>query len=280
MIDLQALTRSAQDIEPLPASVARLAQLTSGDRWTFQAVEEVVRLDQALSLRLLKAANSAASASATPIVTIRDAMVRLGIRSLLSLATAVGVQKRMRTALPEYGLSEGELWRHGVAAALAAESLQSYCSEVVPAEAYTAALLHDIGKLVMARFLDADVLRVLADAREQGGLSSLRAESELLLVHHGELGGLIAQHWCLPHRFVVGIIHHHTPDLADDIVADAVHVANIAAKRAGTGHSAIDSDCAVAASSLERLGMTDADVTALAAHVTVELEKVLAVHAG
>jgi len=280
MIDLQALTRSAQDIEPLPASVARLAALSAGERWTLQAVEEIVRLDQALTLRLLKAANSAASASATPIVTMRDALVRLGIRSLLSLATAVAVQKRMRTALPEYGLSEGELWRHGVAAALAAESLQAYCTASVPAEAYTAALLHDIGKLVMARFLDADVLRLLADAREKGGLSSLCAESELLLAHHGEIGGLIAQHWCLPQRLVVGIIHHHTPDLAHDIVADAVHVANIAAKRAGTGHSALASDCDVAPSSLERLGMTDADVTALGAHIAVKLEQVLAVHAG
>ena len=280
MIDLQTLTRSAQHIEPLPASVARLTELTAGDRWTFQGVEDVVRLDQALTLRLLKAANSAASASASPVVTIRDAVVRLGIRSLLSLAPAVGVQKRLRQALPEYGLSEGELWRHSVAAALAAESLQSHCTATVPAEAFTAALLHDVGKLVMARFLAPDVLGVLADAREKGGLSSLRAESELLLVHHGELGGLIAQHWQLPDRLVTGIIHHHTPDLAGDLVADAVHVANIAAKLAGTGYSAIETDLQVAPTSLERLGMTDSNLTDLAAQVSGRLETVLAVYAA
>lgn len=87
MVDIEALTRSAQHMEALPASVARLMVLTSGDRWNMAAVEEVVSLDQVLTLRLLRTANSAASASATPIVTIRDAVLRMGIQSLLALST-------------------------------------------------------------------------------------------------------------------------------------------------------------------------------------------------
>jgi HD-like signal output (HDOD) protein len=106
----------------------------------------------------------------------------------------------------------------------------------------------------MARFLSPDILRILADAREKGGLSSLRAEAELLCVHHGELGGIIAQHWNLSDRIVTGIMYHHTPDLARDIVADVVHVANIAAKLAGTGHVATGADLQVSPTSLERRG--------------------------
>lgn len=280
MIEIEALTRSAQHIEALPASVSRLMALTRGDSWSLHDVEQIVRLDQALTLRLLRAANSAASASAVPIVTVREAIVRLGVRSLLSLAMAVGVQKRFARGLPEYGLSEGELWRHSVASALATEVLPTLCKAPLPPETYTAALLHDVGKLVMARFLGPDVLRVLAQAREEGGLSSLRAESELLQVHHGELGGLIAQQWELPERLVAGIIHHHTPELAHDVVADAVHVANIAAKLAGTGHSATEADRDVAPGSLDRLGMSSADVVELAARVGAQLEKVLAIYAA
>lgn len=100
MIDLQALTRAANNLEALPASVSRLASIAAKDSWNVKEVEEVVSLDQALSFRLLRMANSAASASLMPIVTIRDAVVRLGIGSLLSLATATSVQKRLRTAIP------------------------------------------------------------------------------------------------------------------------------------------------------------------------------------
>ena len=278
MIDIQALTRSAQHIEPLPASVARLMALTAGDTWSLRDVEQIVQLDQALTMRLLRAANSAASASAVPIATVHDAVVRMGMTSIMALATAVGVQKRLTQALPQYCLPEGELWRHSVAAALAAESLQAYCRVGLPPETYTAALLHDVGKLVMARFLEPYVLGALAESRERGGLSSLRAESDLLQVHHGELGGIIAQEWQLPDRLVAGIIHHHTPDLARDVIADAVHVANIAAKLAGTGFSASAADCQVAPSSLERLGMSADGLADLTAQVSARLDQVLAIY--
>ena len=280
MIDIEALIRSANHIEPLPASVTRLIGMARDERWSAQDIEQVVRLDQALTLRLLRAANSAASASAIPIATVRDAVVRLGLRSLISLATAVSVQRRLQEGLPQFGLSEGELWRHSVATAIAAEAAPSWCRASLPPETYTAALLHDVGKLVMARFLEPDVMRVLAQARDQGHLSSLRAETEILQVHHGELGGLVAQHWQLPERVVTGIVHHHTPDMANDVIADAVHVANVAAKIAGTGYCAVDADREANPSSLERLGMTTDGLASLADHVSGQLEKVIAVYAA
>jgi HD-like signal output (HDOD) protein len=276
VIDLRALTRSAGDLEALPASVTRLAAVTAKEDWNVQEIEQIVSLDQALSLRLLRAANSAASAARMPIATIREAVVRVGLGSLLSLAAAGSVRGKLAGAIPEYGLSEGEMWRHAVGAALAAEAAQPSCGVPLPPETYAAALLHDVGKLVLARFLDADVLRVLALARDQGHLSSLRAEAELLGVHHGELGGLIAQHWQLPARLVTGIIHHHTPDEAGDIVAAAVHVANIAAKHVGAGHYVDEDDRRLNAASLERLEMTEQGFERLCRHVEKRLEQVLA----
>jgi HD-like signal output (HDOD) protein len=278
MIDVKALSVAANHIEALPASVTRLTALMTDERWNLTEIEEVVKLDQALTMRLLRAANSAASASAVPIATVREAVVRMGARSLLSLATAVGVQKRLQKALPEYGLSEGELWRHSVAAALAAEVLPRFCRASLPGETFAAALLHDVGKLVMARFLNDEILRVLAEGREQGGLSSLFAETEVLQVHHGELGGLIAQHWQLPERMVSGIIYHHTPDQTRDVIADAVHVANVSAKLAGTGYAASEADLQVVPSSLERLGMTQEAVLELSSDVAARLDQVLAVY--
>jgi len=276
VIDLHALTRSAGNLEALPASVTRLAAAAAKENWNVQEIEQIVSLDQALSLRVLRSANSAASASRMPIATIREAVVRVGLGSLLSLATAKSVQGRMTGAIPEYGLSEGEMWRHAVGAALAAEAAQPFCGVALPPETYAAALLHDVGKLVLARFLDSDILRVLALAREEGHLSSLRAEAELLSVHHGELGGLIAQNWQLPERLVTGIIHHHTPDLAGDVVADAVHVANIAAKHVGAGHYADEDDRRVNPASLERLELTETGFERLCRQVEKRLEQVLA----
>jgi HD-like signal output (HDOD) protein len=163
-----------------------------------------------------------------------------------------------------------------VASALAAESAPAFCDVELPPETYAAALLHDVGKLVLARYLEADVLKVLALARQQGHFSSMKAESEILGVHHGELGGLIAQHWNLPERLVVGIIQHHTPDDAGDAIADAVHVANIAAKHVGAGHIAVEEDRQVSQAALERLKMSQAGFDGLCQQVAKRLERVLA----
>jgi HD-like signal output (HDOD) protein len=276
VIDLQALTRSASHLEALPTSVTRLAAAAAKENWNAQEIEQIVSLDQALSLRLLRAANSAASAARMPIATIREAVVRVGLGSLLSLATATSVKRSLSGAIPEYGLSEGEMWRHAVGAALAAESAQAFCGVTLPPETYAAALLHDIGKLVLARFLEPDILRLLAQAREEGHMSSLRAEAELLTVHHGELGGLIAQHWQLPDRLVTGIMHHHTPELAGDVIADAVHVANIAAKHVGAGHYVDEDDRRPQADSLERLNLTGETFDRLCRQVQKRLDQVLA----
>jgi len=280
MIKLDTLARSARHLKALPASVSRLSALIAAEIPKTEDIVRVVELDSALTLRVLRAANSAGSGSVGTIVTIREAVLRLGFGTLMALATSSGVEKQLARPLPAYGLSDGELWRHSVATALAAESAQEFCQTPFPPETFTAALLHDVGKLVMAQFLDEDILKLLAAARESGGLSSRNAESELLLVHHGELGGLVAQHWKLPERIVTGIIYHHTPGMANDIIADAVHVANIAAKRAGTGYAATDADLQVDPESMERLGITDERFALLSERVRERLEPVLAMYGG
>ena len=129
---------------------------------TLESISEVVSLDQALAGRALRAANSAASAASSPITTVRDAVVRLGRSTMLTLALGTQVRRNLQQAVPEFGLAANVLWRHSVATALVAESLATACTVRIPPESYAASLLHDIGKLVLARFLNPDLLCVLA----------------------------------------------------------------------------------------------------------------------
>ena len=93
---------------------------------------------------------------------------------MLALTLGMTVRRQLLDSLPQYGLSEGDLWRHSVAASLAAELLTQRAPRRPPAETATAALLHDLGKLVMARFLDRGLLGQLQDAQD-GGLNRLEA---------------------------------------------------------------------------------------------------------
>ncbi|MDZ4825151.1 MAG: HDOD domain-containing protein [Actinomycetota bacterium] len=230
MIDLEALSEAASCLEPLPTSVIRLASLLGSAEVELSEVAEIVRYDPALTASLLRAANSSWSGSRTRITTVTDAIVRLGIGQVLATALGVNVRRRLDTAVPEYGLDEGELWAHSVAASIAADCLAPLAGVRLPVETSTAALLHDIGKLVMSRFLDPGDLHAVHAAHEVG-VSRAEAEIEVLGVDHAELGGLIAQSWGLPDQLIVGITNHHAPERVDDVIACGVHVADAIAKR-------------------------------------------------
>jgi len=210
-IDLDALIAQANHLEPLPASATRLAELLSVEGWELEEVVEVVALDQGLTGKLLGLANSALHVAHDRISSVDAAVVRLGAGSVLAVAVGTGVRRRLEEALPAYGLAEGELWERSVAAAVTAEALHHVTDHRLPAGLTTAALLHDIGKLLLARHLEPDLQRYLRLARESGGMAEERAEIEVLGVHHAELGGLVAQHWNLPPEIVEGISYHHAP---------------------------------------------------------------------
>ncbi len=233
----------------------QLSALVSTGAYSPADVEAIVRLDAPLTGRLLQYANSAASASYMRIGTIRDAVMRVGVGPVLSFVAGTTLRPEFLGAIPAYGLSEGELWRHSVAAALACEVIAQKAPVEVPPDTFTASLLHDVGKIVLARFLDPGQQRSLAVAREQGGDSSLQAEIDILGMSHAELGGLIGSHWNLPPRVVSGIAHHHAPAEGADVICDVAHLANVLAKRAGTGHVAVPSDLDADPEVLERLGL-------------------------
>ncbi len=256
MIDLARLIVQANELAPLPASAVRLAELVGSPECHLDDVAELIAFDQALTVKLLLAANSAASASAVPVGDVREAVSRMGTAQVLALIVAASARPFLQTRVPTYGLGEGALWRHSVAAAAAAETAPSFCQVEVPPETFTAALLHDVGKLVMGRFLSPEILGFIQRAHEVDHLGQLEAESLLLDVHHGELGGLIAQHWKLPPRVVLGITYHHNPEQGLDVICDLTYLANQVAKRIEAGLDGRKFDLAFSPAVAERLGLT------------------------
>lgn len=292
LVDLEAVIEAAHALDPLPASTSRLTALVTRPDVDLREVAQVVSYDQALTARLLRVANSAASASRNPIATVRDAVVRLGSGVVLTFAIGTSAKKAMQRALPEYGLGEGALWRHAVAAALAAEHIKALSKKGgIPPEAFTAALLHDIGRLVLARFLDADVREILAHGNGGARLPSIALEREVLGVDHAELGSLVAENWKLPDTIAHAIRHHHDPTEGTrrmrsydaeraallDAICDSTHVADVVAKRVAPLDPAGDVELDPGA--MERLGFDAAAIDDVGARTAKRLDEVLAQYA-
>lgn len=180
-------------------------------------------LDVSLTADVLRLANSAALGHRANITSVRDAAVRLGTSTLLSLTLASRVGGRMLQALPAYGLQPGALWERSVAASIAAEVIRSRARVPVPAEAGTAALLHDFGKIVLARHFGKQILETLALAAATDGVDLLDTERVVFGLTHADIGGAVAEAWGLPLTIVDGIRDHH--EAHEDLSAVSAAVA-------------------------------------------------------
>ncbi len=264
----ERLLRQADALEPLPATATRLVALLSQSEWMLRDVEDVVRLDLGLTARVLRFANSAWTAHLPSVNTVRDAIMRIGVGTTLSLAIAEGVRPKLLKPLPAFELQPGRLWQHAVACALAAEVVARRSRTPVPPEAVTAALLHDVGKVVLDDVIDEGMLTQLRLAWSSGALSRLEAERQVIGMDHGELGGHIVRHWGLSDRVALAITHHHAPSTAPSTIGDVVHLANGVAKLAGFGPLFAELDGPIEHAVLDRLSFAPDDLHAFCTELT------------
>ena len=279
MIDLSTLQSEAQSLAPLPQSATRLASLLVGDSWNIEHICEVVRLDEALTGRLLGFANSVRGGSRDTIGTVEAAVMRLGSGTVLGLALTGSLHREYQRPLPAYGLDEGGLWRHSVAAALAVEESRRFCKRTIPVEAFATALLHDVGKLVLARHLTDEVLETLHAVRGDTSIDAV-LEKTVAELDHAELGGIVATSWGLPSSIVAAITHHEAPlDAPDDqgrVLSSIVGLADAVAVRAGAPCGGPEPDPDFTPAVAGSVGLRADGFVQLVEAVALRLEDVLA----
>jgi HD-like signal output (HDOD) protein len=278
MIDLDALIKSANEIDPLPATAARLVGLTANDAWSWKQVVEVIKLDPIMVTRLLRLANSAAYYSANgPIVSIGNAVTKLGISNVLAVAIASGVSTLLSAEAPELGWGKNRLWRNAVAASLVPDTLSLQLSIQAPKEASTAALLHNIGILILRRYLKSRETSLLKKTLATTG-DIYAAESELFNMNHAQIGGIILQKWNLPQTIVDLVIYHNKPNEHPGRCTDLVYLAY---KIAGQiVPSTLDPDVSdIDAGVFERLQLSEEQYNATITIVTEHLEEIMSIYA-
>jgi putative nucleotidyltransferase with HDIG domain len=260
----------------MSASIPRLARLAFDSEVGISEIARVIEYDQVITANVLHWANSAWSASESQVSSVKDAIVRFGIGHVIKLVIGKCLSKPLKAPLPGYELVENELWQHSVAAALAAEALEGIVHKNLPAAAFTAALMHDIGKLLLERQLGPEIIDEIRHRIADRGISYIEAEQELLGTNHALVGGEIARFWKLPEPLVSAIEQHHGEIHVPDLLLDSVQVANAAAKLIGVGLGTEQMNMTINPGVPRRLGLTSAGMETLCALVQSRLAETLA----
>lgn len=206
--------RIESKIEELPVLPIILTKLMALNRLADDFPERVLALietEPSYAARVLSTANSAASAPATPIVSLRAAIMRIGSARAVDLVTAAAVT---RVFVPRDPWEKG-LWRHSLQVAVAARALALRADDrdLPPDEIYPAALLHDLGRLVM--FNEApDLLRTVDEGDWDSPEKLVLLERSICGLTHTELGALACRQWNLPETIVIAVRDHHDSPVA------------------------------------------------------------------
>ena len=257
----------------MPATAAKLLPLLDNSDSTASEVESILKYDPGLTANILKLTNSAYFGIPTRISSVKQATVLLGWKRLLQVVMTICMSPIMKKTIPGYDLSGGGLWRHSIAVSVASEILVKALKIPDADEVFTAALLHDVGKLVLGGFVKKDLEQI--EAMVMKGITFDVAESMVLGTNHAEVGGQILHKWSFPAELVNAVQWHHDPESCEKscVLSDIVHVANTLGLMTGNGNVeeglAIEPVGPVA----DRLGLKDDDLAAMARQTSAGVKK-------
>jgi putative nucleotidyltransferase with HDIG domain len=245
-----------RDIRQLPSLSVVVLEILDSFKDEGLKIPELVRKigrDQGLAARVLRVANSAFLGFPSKVASINEAVVVLGFHTVRSLALAAGVIQQFPPGEGNRAFDRLAFWQHAIGVGVAARVLAQKLGRNQE-EAFTAGLLHDIGRLVLDAYFHDSFLGILSRAGEEDCLL-VSAEKKVLGLDHAEIGYEVARQWKFPLPVQLAIRGHHNPDAPSSELADLVHFANVLAHGLEIGNSGYDQVPPLAAGAWRRLGL-------------------------
>ncbi len=232
---LESLLSRINDIPTLPASVLRVMQMIEDPFCSSSDLAKVIQGDPAMAAKVLKLANSSYYGFRQKIGNIPQAVTLLGFATLKNTLLAAAVFDMFRVAGTGFDLPA--LWTHSVTTATAAKLLAKRAGYPQSENAFTAALMHDVGKIILARFVPQGLAEIVETVHSEQ-LAMYDAEKKVLGLSHPALGAWVLGRWGLPSPIVEAVEFHHHPTRAQGSfdLAGIVYLANILAHRSGIGY--------------------------------------------
>ncbi|NNE42860.1 MAG: HDOD domain-containing protein, partial [Gemmatimonadetes bacterium] len=200
--------KNINDLPTLPHVVQQVLEKTRDSEANLSDIVNLIATDQSLVTTYLKLVNSAFYGFNRRIATLKQAITLLGFRSVRNVVVNAGVVGVFRRRMFN-SRNRNRLWNHSVACAVACRALAERTGYKAKEEAFTAGLLHDIGKVVIDQYAPKDSARIVAMVED--GFGQREAEEQVLGVDHTKIGSWIAERWQLPKNLCWVIEYHHDP---------------------------------------------------------------------
>ncbi|HTT63227.1 MAG TPA: HDOD domain-containing protein [Bryobacteraceae bacterium] len=190
---------------PFPAIAMKVLEVLGNEEVDVRMVVRWLQADPVFSGEMLRVANSALYATSGEIRSVHHATITLGLDFVKALAITVGLRAYVKSAMKLPILRR--CWTHSLACAMLSQEIASACF-MKGDEAYTAGLLHDIGRLGLLAAYPREYANVLGVAVDYS-FDVLHCERDLFDIDHCEAGAWLAEQWKLPPELAAIAAHHH-----------------------------------------------------------------------
>ncbi|MBW8889923.1 MAG: HDOD domain-containing protein [Fibrobacteres bacterium] len=235
----QRIIQDLGQIPTMPTIAAKVMQIVNDPHSSAEDVAKFISRDVALTSKVLRLANSAFYGIPRTISSVNSAIVILGFNTIRSLVLSASVLKVFPQKPGLVRFDRKAFWKHSFMVGIASRMLaQIYRKKkLVDMEtAFSAGLLHDIGKIILEQFSNEDYLPVLNAAKEKG-LPLVMVEKSILGMSHADVSGMLVDKWQMPNELKGPIVFHHSPleDKTAQDMACIVHFANHLCHLKGSG---------------------------------------------
>lgn len=275
-MDLRSLeikVSRSENLPVLPQIASSVIRLADDPDSSSRDMEKMIERDSAIAAKVLRVANSSYY-GLSQVASISRAISILGINSVRSLVVGIAYQQIIGSRQLSLRFSKLDFWRHSVAVATAAKILGKLKAPAISEELYTAALMHDVGLLVMDRFATSELDQAIECALEKG-IRLHEAEQLLFEFDHAQVGALLADKWGLSPKMTSAIRYHHAPleDTENLDFTPFIAAADTLAYQCGYISTYGPSEREIEPEVLELIGIPAEQLDPIRNVITIEVEK-------
>jgi HD-like signal output (HDOD) protein len=259
MIDKYATTKMTK-LPAFNSTALRIQKEIAKEEPDGRLIEKLIVSDQSLTGEVLRVSNSSFYRGLSQVATVRDAIIRLGIKEVSNIVTLVTLQNNFQSKDSTVRKIMGKLWRHSVGCAMGASWLAKQTGfEAIAHETFIAALLHDVGKLF--------ILKVIDDMKASGEIENPPSDTvmdEVMQNLHADHGHLLLKHWNLPQKYCQVAQDHHAEEFDfNNRLLVLVRLANYMCHKMGIGLREDASIVLMATPEANQLQLSEVDLARL-----------------
>lgn len=275
MTSIQDLLKEIKNLKPVPAVTSQLLAIVDKPDSSMEDIANIIQYDPILTADVLKTCNSAAFGLKNPAESIKDAVNMMGTDQVIELVLLKSGADSLSGQQKGYGLEDGEMWKYSVSSAVIAKQIAKKKSLESANTIFTSALIKDIGKIVLEKYVDESSDKIIRLVEEKN-YSFREAEKKVFGIDHAELGAMIAKMWKFSPKMIKIIRHHHLNDekMINDPEVTSVYLADCICMMMGTGVGADGLAYHFKDKAMKKLGMSADDIAMIIAQYGIDMQEV------